>query len=281
MSKLFVLKEWYSLPDAAERLSISFDEDVTEADVLQLALEGRIRLSLQILNNVYARRLYKKSKDEIEYEEIEYTLPIEADPGQKIRTERRPVDGEIMHLPALCGNDEVFQLGLLAIVFQREFEGRHVVDLLMSQSSRSYLLQYLDYVCGRLNEPIERAADWLVIQEKSGDLWRIESYGENLAGDVEVVVRAQAIRDLEQSLDAGPGDGQEKQLSTRERDTLLTLIAVMAKECYKHEPNNRSKSAVSEILQDVQKAGLSISDQTIRDKLKEAWALLPGEPRKS
>ena len=46
MGRLFNLKEWLSLADAAKHLSIVFGEDVTEADVLQLALDRRLRLSI-------------------------------------------------------------------------------------------------------------------------------------------------------------------------------------------------------------------------------------------
>ncbi len=100
-----------------------------------------------------------------------------------------------------------------------------------------------------------------------------------LPDDSVIVVRTTALREFEQSFGA-PQD-EDRPLSSRERDTLLTLIAGMAKEGYKHDPTNKAKSAVSEILADVQKAGLSISDQTIRDKLKDAWGLLSGNPHKT
>jgi len=46
MSKLFKLKEWLTLADAARHLSIVFGEDVSEADLLQLALDRRLDLSV-------------------------------------------------------------------------------------------------------------------------------------------------------------------------------------------------------------------------------------------
>lgn len=50
MSKLLKLKEWLTLADAARHLSIMFEEEVSEADVLQLALLGQLRLSLNLVN---------------------------------------------------------------------------------------------------------------------------------------------------------------------------------------------------------------------------------------
>lgn len=56
MSKLFKLKEWLTLPDAARHLSIAFGEEVSQADVLRLALDGHLRLSVNFVNHAQARR---------------------------------------------------------------------------------------------------------------------------------------------------------------------------------------------------------------------------------
>lgn len=55
MSKIFRLREWLTVPEAAKQLSISFGEEVTEADVLRLALDGRLRLSVYFVNHGKAR----------------------------------------------------------------------------------------------------------------------------------------------------------------------------------------------------------------------------------
>ena len=55
MSKLYRLREWLTLPEAAKKLSLSFGEDVTEADVLRLTLDGHLRLSVYFVNHAMAR----------------------------------------------------------------------------------------------------------------------------------------------------------------------------------------------------------------------------------
>lgn len=55
MRKLFNLKKWLTVADTARHLSIVFGEDVTEADVLRLALDGRLRLSVYFVNHARAR----------------------------------------------------------------------------------------------------------------------------------------------------------------------------------------------------------------------------------
>lgn len=55
-SKLFNLKEWLSLDDAARHLSIVFGEEVTRTDVLRLALDKRLTLSVNFVNHASARK---------------------------------------------------------------------------------------------------------------------------------------------------------------------------------------------------------------------------------
>lgn len=45
MSKLYKLKEWFSLEDAAKRLSSELGGTVSTDDVLQLIIEGHLPLS--------------------------------------------------------------------------------------------------------------------------------------------------------------------------------------------------------------------------------------------
>jgi hypothetical protein len=55
MSKIYKLREWLTVPEAAKQLSISFGEEVTEADILRLALEKHLRLSVYFVNKATAR----------------------------------------------------------------------------------------------------------------------------------------------------------------------------------------------------------------------------------
>lgn len=55
MKKLFQLKEWLTVPDTATHLSGVFEEEVTEADVLLLALDGKLKMSVILPNGARAR----------------------------------------------------------------------------------------------------------------------------------------------------------------------------------------------------------------------------------
>jgi len=50
MSKLFRLKEWFTLEEAAKHLSIIFGEEVTVADVIRLGLDEHLKISVVLVN---------------------------------------------------------------------------------------------------------------------------------------------------------------------------------------------------------------------------------------
>jgi hypothetical protein len=55
LKKLLKLKEWLTVPDAARHLSILFGEDLSEADVLRLGLDGHLTLSVDFVNHAQAQ----------------------------------------------------------------------------------------------------------------------------------------------------------------------------------------------------------------------------------
>lgn len=64
MGKIFNLKEWLTVADAARHLSIVFGEEISEADVFQLGLDGHLRLSVYFVNGMTVQ-----SGDEVRYDE--------------------------------------------------------------------------------------------------------------------------------------------------------------------------------------------------------------------
>src|ERR1700722_180618 len=56
LPKLFSFKEWLTLDDAAKHLSVLFGEEVTRADILRLALDERLTLSVDFVNHANARK---------------------------------------------------------------------------------------------------------------------------------------------------------------------------------------------------------------------------------
>jgi len=67
--KLFNLKKWLTVPAAAKHLSVMFEEDVSEADVLRLVLDGHLTLSVDFVNHASGRLGKVISYKEIEWRE--------------------------------------------------------------------------------------------------------------------------------------------------------------------------------------------------------------------
>lgn len=65
MRKLLMLKEWLTLDEAAARLSITAGEDVSEADILRLAIDNHLQLSVYMDDTIPGRKM------EFEVEEVD------------------------------------------------------------------------------------------------------------------------------------------------------------------------------------------------------------------
>ena len=81
MSKLFTLKEWLTVTESARHLSRLFNEKVAESDVLRLALDGRLKLSVHFVNHAKANPGAVVGECKIEWRELP---PIE-DGGKPIK----------------------------------------------------------------------------------------------------------------------------------------------------------------------------------------------------
>ncbi|MBO1114663.1 hypothetical protein [Bordetella petrii] len=346
MGKLFSLKEWVTVADAAKYLSVSLGEEVNEADVLRLALDGHITLSIYLPNGATVKRgkIVTHRLDDVvdalknnripegldwmhvpksmvqknlasltaiddDSEEVPFITSLRLNDTQWITLERETISTVwgLWDLPMFGGERLDVEHECLSITGGPSITAETMEGAFIWHSEDSICQIQADfddneYQRGSKAEGLELErrivedgipADEADKQRAAFETRRKEykkrrkekPYHENfypseaLPNDSMIVVRTSALRDFEKSL-GGPPSGEEKPLSARERETLLTLIAAMAKEGYKHDPANKAKSAVSEILADAQRAGLSISDQTIRDKLKDAWKLLPGNPHK-
>jgi hypothetical protein len=64
MHKLFNLKKWLTIGDAARHLTLLFGEAVNEHDVLQLGLDGHLMLSLEFVNTQVARPCAVRATDQ-------------------------------------------------------------------------------------------------------------------------------------------------------------------------------------------------------------------------
>jgi hypothetical protein len=71
---------------------------------------------------------------------------------------------------------------------------------------------------------------------------------------------------------------REKPLSTRERETFLKIIFGMARGGYGYNPTEGRSPIPRQIADDLATFGISVSDDTVRQKLKDAFDTVGLEP---
>ena len=199
MSKLFKLKQWLTIPDAAKHLSLVFDEEVTQADVLRLALDGHLSLSVRLVNHVIA-----------------YGTTI-------VPVDQAPADDQVEGVYFTYDN-KVLTLQdsptTLTGVYDLPLWGTERFDV----ESRYQTLTN--------GPPVElTCVEGTFVMGPDGTLFQLQWVDESgdhhpagrLPEDAALVVRTDALRAFEESI-AGE-QGIDRPLRTRERRTLLTIIA--------------------------------------------------------
>ena len=146
MKKFTDMKEWLTVADAAKRLSYYFGDDISEADVLQHALDGHFTMSINIVSPAKVRRSKVVAWDGTEWLMVprlmnrnplppELTLGnAKCPPMLEALWKRIPEDERELVMPVLLGrkiNDEHF-----VILDQKITEINGICDLPMIDDER-------------------------------------------------------------------------------------------------------------------------------------------------
>ena len=269
MSNLFKLRGWLTIPDAARHLSIVLDEEVRECDVLRLALDDHLAMSVLFVNAAFARPCVPVKPDEILYDEV------------------TSLDGVTqLKLPkhGRCWGDwrGNFQV---ASNFVTELTG--VWDLPLTDGGRADVEYLYHNLIGNPELGIV-TLEGLLVQDSRGALYELQSsfkdnpyfkgqlkapynHPENfhpaggLPNDAVLVVRTAALRDFEAKI-SGEVEPDQKPLSTTERNTLLVLIGAL---CKNAAIDPVARTAAGQLQQLVRAIGGEMDDGTIRDKLRQ------------
>lgn len=269
MRKIYKLKKWYTLEEAASRLSLTLDEPVSVNDILWMAIDGYITLSW------YTQHVH-----------AQHVAPWVSFP-QKIFLKK----GKTIELPAI---EQLTTLSNIVIL-----DGAYMLDLDMNGLLRDWIISLAKGIEIEL-----MSLDGFHVKGEDGSIWRImESltldeikqkeklrnfsnpiqHSDNyipsnvLPEPAELGIRSCDIESFENLLN----DRQripsktEKELSTRECNSLLRLIIGMAVDGYGYDPK-AEKSPIPKQLESVLLTrGISISDDTIRKWLRKAAEILP------
>lgn len=338
MGKLFNLKEWLTVADAARHLSIVFGEDVTEADVLRLALDRRLRLSVYFANYARARcgnvvhleqvdwRLVPSIKGAGMRVEMAAGYSVEQDNGLRaaaklitllkdIPVDEWPnwiplpsslnIDGERFldlseSITTLRGVWDLPMIGNERLDIEHEYQNLTGGPAVTLQGLEGPFVEGRDGKICQLQESYDEnefhpgssaRLEWLKrhIAENNIEGAKAESLlnqhreerkkflerrntqpvNENyypaggLPDDAVIVVRTEALREFEQSVNGAPS-GSEKPIATSERNSLLTIIAAL---CEYSAIKPQERGAASQIAKLTEEIGAAVSDDTVRRTL--------------
>ena len=289
MSKLFKLKEWVTIPDAARHLSQILNEPVAEFDVLQLALDGHIKISVDFPNGAAAR--------------MGRVIPFKDVPMIEFPS---PRDGKILNIPVGYPLHDIPHGGSLTeetpfIHFDKDVVSIDGLwDLALEGGERidiEYDLQRLiggpEVITMNLNGTFlnRRDGTWAALQDRFQDRVVVDENGTKkkikgdyfsaggLGTDCTRVIRTSEIVEFQSRQE---GTSTETPLSTTERNTLLKLVIGMAIKGYTYDPAAAKSAKPKEIVDDLAELGITITDDTVRKYLKQAAdAVLPAKPRQS
>jgi hypothetical protein len=295
MSKLLRLRKWLPLADAARVLSGLMEEDISESDLLRLALDRQLTLSAHFVNGAWVREWVvlgdksAKSTDvprsaEVDFPELPESAPIV---GGAIRLSEGDPLMQLMG-PVMLSEPDVWDLPMISanvVEVEREYQRLRGGPERKRTPPKSIAIQtssgrrYELYVRKDESEEAEAAGHSRWIFGHPDDF----NPARSLPSDSTFVVRTEALMALQAKL-AQP-ESPKKQvdhLSTRERDTILKLVIGMAMGGYGFDPAAPKSPVPGEISGDLAKHGISVSDDTVRKWLKEAITIvLPTHQSKS
>jgi len=304
--KLFKLKKWLTVPETARHLSIVFGEEVCEADVLRLALDGHLKLSVNFVNHARARRgtviplieaktvpgpitkegedpyqvvlaINLNGRDFLELEKKIVTLDGVWDLPM-IGNEQLDIEHEYQNLtggPAvtLQGLDGAFvrgQDGQLCQL-QESFDENEY-----QSGSEAHLRKLKAHMACENMEPSkaqellskhkEERKNFLEKRKAKMDAGKnSENYypAGGLPHDSVLVVRTDALREFEGSINDTPMTA-ERPLTTTERNTLLIVIAAL---CDHSAIKHQERGAAIQIAKLTEEVGAPVSDDTVRKAL--------------
>ncbi|MDX2470963.1 MAG: hypothetical protein QNL04_10355 [SAR324 cluster bacterium] len=303
MSKLFKLKEWLTLDEAAAHISNVLGEAATVADLYRFSLDGHLKLSVDFVNHAHARKGKWVKTEDVEFELVE-SCPFT---GEKLdipydrttNNELHVSEDDWIYLEKLVVSiDGIWDL---AMIGAERLDIEHNYQQLTSgpevtlMNLEGAFVQQGDVICqlqeSFYNKPFQtdsKTATKLYEQEflngddseedivqkirekhlkkfLSGKLNDNDYFpAGGLPDDCVLVVRTKEITRFIQSLEDTPA--QEKPLTSKERNSLLVLIGALCKEV-EIDPNERgvaaSLVAMTEIL------GAPLTDDTIRKILSQ------------
>ena len=279
MRKLYKLKEWYSLEDAAHRLTLTLGEPVDEKDILQLCVEGHLPLSW-----------YMRHVPAQEVAPVTHILNFDETFRKMAEKAGRPFTPR----GTLYSEGYKTQSDLITYL-----DGVHKLELNLCGAMKDWILSLVTNTGGELI-----SLEGYFASDSYGRLWRIMEHWDSVylakmresmspekkerdarrpinhedyyypsggSPDVEDLgITKTDLESFEAKLVEMPKQVVQQPLRSKERDSLLKLVIGMAVDAYGYDPKASRSPAPREIAGHLEGRGLKIDEDTVRKWLNEA-----------
>jgi len=298
LSKLFKLKEWLTVRDAAKHLSVIFEEKVTEADIFRLALDGHLKLSVYFVN-IKTARLGRV----VTWEETDWFCASPLTKTNKTQTEISILGNvnpekfkiyptKLQELWNKYSDDERKRLTFFlksTVIDDERFlnldekivDIEDVWDLPLLGSERLDIKQRY-HLLTTGNDITDVCLDGIFIEKPNSQTMcqlqddETDFPSSTLPEDSVLVVRTAELREFEQKIaDENDKDITSVKESTRKTENLLRTLAAAAIDGYGYRPEDKKSPTPQQISDALNQLGVELDPKTIRNYLKDGVNLLP------
>ena len=277
MKKIYKLKKWYSIEDAANRLSLTLSENVSVKDVIEFALDDHINLFW-----------YMRHVPAIEVELKKNEIPFLTEKIRRQSLKQAGIDPETSDINTFITLNYYPKNpnGRIEIL-----EGAHQLRLHECDALSDYLRSFLTNTGGEL-----LSLDGFQVQDDKGVIWAIrerfedhvltsqENWNEENLGPYspmsahnyfpsadfpsfsELGFTKSELETFERSIQGK----QPHEVSNREQKTTFKIILGMAMEQYGYDPKALRNDAARIIADDLREQGITLDEDTVRKYLKMA-----------
>lgn len=260
MSKLFKLKPWVSSQQALDFLSLQLGESLTPLDVLQLVVEKKLKISVKLDHRFPAklgkvipmRDVPKRELPSLRGGEMQTFLDGYCLDPEENYTEDTPFLSFARDISYIEGIWDLAMMGNEAIEVENALQDEIGAQELDRHNIDGTFLCRPDGTYANLHEKFGPKVDGFYPADGLPDESVLVFRPEELNRFVGEIYNPQ---------------GSEKPLETKERNTLLTIIAALCRDAG-HDYTRSSKAALA-IQSTLANMGISIGESTIRGHLKE------------
>jgi hypothetical protein len=274
MNKVFRLRDWVSLEEAAKQLTAAFQEEVTDIDILSLGLSGKIQLSIrldvptptQLCRFITVREAKADPSPYADWEALRQAGEFFFRPSDDVYRPRSPEDSVYIipqhRAPGPCDNHGLMDLTMMGDSewVEVELQRRRGKTISTRPFSGAYVTESDGF--GDDGELVHKGRPFKVLARSDSGF--VDAHAQPPGS--EIVLRPRFVMEF---IESQTDIKKDEDLGTKERNSLLAIIGVLCTGLGHDISLAANASAVAKKLAKLaDEQGIVISESTIEGHLK-------------